>query len=108
MAKWKLTDASAKRIMAAYAESLANGGDRYLKLRSAVKAESQQGFNAMGEMMRWVGDNHPQYLPGLADDASYLYETLRKKTRDYLAAFDALSNHGEYKHYHHHEDKDED
>tara|TARA_B100000749_G_scaffold197128_2_gene153292 strand:- start:6955 stop:7275 length:321 start_codon:yes stop_codon:yes gene_type:complete len=104
MAKWKLTDASAKRIMAAYVSDLPNGGDRYLKLRKAVNAEGQEGFNAMGEMLRWISDNAPKYLVGLADDVSYLYETLREKTRAYLKSFDALSNHGEYKHYHHHSD----
>ena len=102
MAKWKLTDAAAKRIVANYARRLPDGSDRYLLLRECVREEEQRGFDAMGEMLRWIGNNQPQYLPGLASSVSYLYETLRKKTRDYLEAFDALSNHGEYRHYHHH------
>lgn len=102
MAKWKLTDASAKRIFAAYVMD-DSGGDRYPRLRKAVKAEGQQGFNAMGQMLAWIGKHHPEHLIGLADSVSYLYETLRDKTQAYLLAFDALSNHGEYKHYHLHE-----
>ncbi len=105
MAKWKLTDASAKRIMVAYLKD-DTGGDRYHRLRKAVKQEGQQGFNAMGQMLQWIGEHYPHHISGLADSVSYLYETLLEKTKTYLRAFDSLSNECRHAHYHEHSEDD--
>jgi hypothetical protein len=105
VAKWKLTDASARRIMAAYLRD-DSGGDRYHRLRKALKAEGQQGFDAMGQMLQWIGEHYPKHIPGLAASCSYLYEGLLHKTKTFLNGFDSLSNECRYAHYHEHSKDD--
>ena len=101
MAKWKLTEASAKRIFAAYMDD-DSGGDSYLQLRKAVNDEGQRGFDAMGQMLKWVSENHPLHLVALADSVSYLYERQKEKNRAFLQAMDSLANQTEYRHSHQH------
>ena len=106
MAKWTFTDAGAKRIFTAYLTA-EDRGCCYHRLRRALQAEDQRGYNAMGRMLAWIGEHHPKQLPQLASDASRLYEGLREKSLTYLSAFDALSQEVDYEHWHAHDKEQE-
>lgn len=110
-AKWTLTDAAAKRILDRYLE-LIKEDDRswlapYDKLAQAVDEEGLRTYDAEEKVLRWAYRNEQYSVVSMvAEDVVRRFKDLRKSTRDFLCAFDSLSNRVGHKHYHQHDEEE--
>lgn len=105
--KWTLSDAAAKRIykswLLAIQTDMYSTFHDYPQLVKCVRDEGCCGHNATGEMLCWIADNYPASLGPLISRLASDYESLRETAKNYLGAFNDLSNEVDYEHWHRHE-----
>lgn len=105
MAKYQMTEAAAKRILAEVATETA-GGKFSRVYEVAWKHLHAEGFHTGSSMVAWlsvVREIDPEFVARMGIQVVRQYIELRDTSAKFLTAFDELSEQSGHKHFHEHD-----